>query len=373
MQYADPLTKLYVEITTICNLNCLMCVRRVWNEPIGSMPLATFSRLMDEIKKLPTPPTIHLGGYGEPLCHPDFLEIVRQAKATGARVEVTSNGTRLTQETAASLIEIGLDRLVVSIDGVTSESYGDIRTNSDFERVVDNLKGLRRLQIRAGGRHGNPRIGIAFVAMKRNIHDLPELPRLATRVGAWEIQVSNLVPHTEEMEAEILYSRSLSACTYRTSRWVANLSLPKFDLDSYTLAPMEGAFGSTASISMLDASLSGRNNYCRFAQEGYAAIRWDGEVSPCLELLHDHPVYLRGRRKDMTHHSLGNINKTGFVDLWGSPEFSQLRSTVRAFPFSPCTTCGGCDRFAENKVDCTENTFSTCGGCLWAQGFVQCP
>jgi len=36
-------------------------------------------------------------------------------------------------------------------------------------------------------------------------------------------------------------------------------------------------------------------------------------------------------------------------------------------------TCGGCERFAGNFVDCTENTFPTCGGCLWAQGFVQCP
>ena len=37
----DPLTKLYVEITTYCNLSCQMCVQRVWSESPGAMPLAS--------------------------------------------------------------------------------------------------------------------------------------------------------------------------------------------------------------------------------------------------------------------------------------------------------------------------------------------
>ena len=209
--------------------------------------------------------------------------------------------------------------------------------------------------------------------MKRNVADLPELPRLATRVGAWSIQVSNLVPHTPEMEREILYERSLTACAFRASRWVADLSLPKFDLDLHTVEPLRQVFGSTASLSLLDVSLSGRNDYCRFAQEGYAAVRWDGQVSPCLPLLHDHPVYLRGRRKDVTHYGLGNVNEQPLRDLWESVPFTAFRAGRRRFSFSPCTTCGGCERFAANYLDCSNNTFPTCGGCLWAQGFVQCP
>jgi MoaA/NifB/PqqE/SkfB family radical SAM enzyme len=151
------------------------------------------------------------------------------------------------------------------------------------------------------------------------------------------------------------------------------MSLPKLDVDEHTLEPLQGAFSSTASISLLDASLSGRNDRCRFAHEGHAAVRWDGEVSPCLELLHDHPIYLRGRRKDITHHSLGNIARQPFSAIWESPEFKAHRVRLRTFPFSPCSTCGGCERFVANLVDCTENGFPTCGGCLWAQGFIQCP
>lgn len=369
----DPLTKLYVEITTACNLDCQMCVRRSWREPIGHMPLALFSNLMEQISQLAAPPTIHLSGYGEPMSHPDFLEIVRRARATGAPVEMTTNGTLLNQKTARRLIDLELDRLVVSIDSATPEQYEDIRVKSSFKQVIENLRYLRRLKLRLKGRHGPPRVGIAFVAMKSNVAELPKLPWLATYIGAGEILISNVVPHLPEMEREILYERSLRSAAYRPSRWVPNMSLPKFDLNTDTLAPVSQVFNSTVSLNLLDVSLSTRNDYCRFAQAGYAAIRWDGEVSPCLPLLHDHPMYLLGRRKNVTRYALGNINNQPFDQIWESPEFTEFRAKLRRFPFSPCSTCGGCERFPATYEDCTGNDFPTCGGCLWAQGFVQCP
>jgi MoaA/NifB/PqqE/SkfB family radical SAM enzyme len=337
------------------------------------MPLVTFESLINQIRQLPALPIIHLSGYGEPLIHPHFVEMVRQAKAAGAQVELTTNGTLLNTDMAAALVELNLDRLVVSIDAVTPEQYEDIRVHSSFQQVIENLRNLHRLKLRRKGRRGTPRIGLAFVAMKRNAADLAKLPWLTAHVGAQEILVSNLVPHTPEMEREILYERSLKACAFRASRWVPNMNLPKFDLNGHTLEPLRQVFDSTVSLSWLDLSLSGRNDYCRFAQEGYAAIRWDGQVSPCLPLLHDHPVYILGRRKDVTHYAMGNINEQPLGEIWASPEYANFRAKLRQFPFSPCTTCGGCERFPANFEDCTLNTFPTCGGCLWAQGFVQCP
>ncbi len=373
MNNIDTLAKLYVEITTHCNLDCQMCVRRAWSEPYGHMPLATFDDLLAEVDHLPTPPTIHLSGYGEPMHHPHFLEIIRRVKEAGAQVELTTNGTLLNPDIAAALIELEVDRLMVSIDSVHPEAYNDIRLHSSFDQVIANMRYLRRLKLRRVGRYGRPHIGIAFVAMQRNVDDLPRLPWLSTYIGAGEIQVSNLVPHTPDMEKDILYQKALKACAYRPSPWVANMSLPKLDLSGPTLERLGQLFGSTASLSLLDVSLAGRNDYCRFAQQGYAVVRWDGEVSPCLPLLHDHPMYLLGRRKEITHYSLGNINRQPFREIWHSPEFTDFRARLRRFPFSPCTTCGGCERFPANLEDCTDNLFPICGGCLWAQGFVQCP
>lgn len=372
-QPVDRLAKLYIEPTTACNLDCVMCVRNVWHERTGTMPVERFAALMEQVRAFDLPPRIHLSGYGEPTTHPHFLELVRLAKATGAKVELTTNGTLLDRACIDALMDLDLDRLVVSIDGATPERYESIRARADFQRLYDSLQWLKRQRIHRHGRHGNPQLVIAFVAMRDNVADLDALPRLAAQLGAWNIMVSNVVPHSPEMEEQILYRRALTACTYRASRWVPAMSLPKMDLDGGTLEPLRGAFASRASVSLLGHSLSSRNDYCQFAREGYAAVRWDGEVSPCLSLLHDHPEYIRGRRKQVTHLSFGNIFERPLRSLWESPAYAEFRTRLREFHFSPCTTCGGCERFPANFEDCTGNDFPTCGGCLWAQGFVQCP
>jgi hypothetical protein len=49
------------------------------------------------------------------------------------------------------------------------------------------------------------------------------------------------------------------------------------------------------------------------------------------------------------------------------------RKRVQSFAFPPCTFCGGCDMSVANEEDCFGNEYPTCGGCLWAQGVIQCP
>jgi hypothetical protein len=55
------------------------------------------------------------------------------------------------------------------------------------------------------------------------------------------------------------------------------------------------------------------------------------------------------------------------------PEHLSFRDRVQDFDFAECTICGSCDLAEKNEEDCIGNTFPTCGGCLWAQGVVQCP
>lgn len=368
------LNKLYVEITGRCNLKCRMCLLNALTSPLGLMPLETFRALVDQLKALPKMPMLHFAGYGEPTSHPDFIEMVRIAKEAGAEVGITTNGTLLTESLATEIVKLKLDRIVVSIDGVKPEHYQDIRLGSMLPVVLENLERLKRIKIRYASKVGKPKIGIAFVAMKRNLEDLSQLPHLAMRIGATEIIVSNVIPYTAEMESEILYEKSLTLYHKNRTRHLPEMSIPKMDVTLDTVGQFYDIFQSHATLSLLDANLGARDNYCRFIQDGYSVVRWDGEVSPCLQLMHEHDEYIKGRCHHIKQYGLGNINETPFSEIWYSDEYTSFRHRVSAFEFSPCTSCARCDYFATNREDCMEkNPFPVCGGCLWARGLIQCP
>ena len=112
----SQLTRLYVEPTDHCNLDCVTCYRNNWAESLGRMTDATYARILDGIKDLDPKPTIFFGGIGEPTLHTHLPDWIAQAKALGCRVEMITNGTLLTEALSRKLIEsragsaVGLDR-----------------------------------------------------------------------------------------------------------------------------------------------------------------------------------------------------------------------------------------------------------------------
>ena len=99
---------------------------------------------MKDLRSFSPTPTVFFGGFGEPLSHPDIVDMVARVKALGAPVELITNGTLLTQEMSGRLIEAGLDVLWVSLDGATPESYADVRLGAALPEVLANLTNLRR-------------------------------------------------------------------------------------------------------------------------------------------------------------------------------------------------------------------------------------
>ena len=373
------LRKIYIEPTNRCNLDCRICMRNAWNEPLGHMNRETFSRIIEGLRDFSPPPTVFFGALGEPLAHPEIPDMVAQAKALGSSVELITNGTLLTKDLSKQLIDAGLDMLWVSVDGATPESYADVRLGAMFPEVLANLKAFRDARWSKpsksllSGFQMNPEIGIVFVAMKRNIHELPSVLTLATKLGATRVLVSNILPYTEEMGKEVLYSRSLTDVVYQSSRF--QLDLPKIDIDENSKRSLYLSLRSRYSISLVSGHLWERNDYCPFIENGVTAISWEGNLSPCLPLLHSHKSYFDGIERTSRHHTVGNINEHSVRDLWDKPEYLSFRERVQTFDFAPCTYCGSwsCSLFWENEEDCLGNSFPTCGGCLWAQGVIQCP
>jgi MoaA/NifB/PqqE/SkfB family radical SAM enzyme len=365
------LARVYLEPTTICNLHCRTCIRNVWDEPAGMMSRETFERIIDGVRDVSPLPTLFFGGFGEPFAHPGLLAMLATAKSVGCAVELITNGTRLDKDTRHELVRIGLDRLWVSIDGATPESYADVRLWDALPQVTEDLARLREL--RNANRSGLPKLGIAFVAMKRNIADLPEVIRLGQKLGADRFSVSNVLPHTLEMRDQVLYARSIDAEDVEPSSWAPEVSLARMDIDELTIERLARVEAGRNGRSRPGRTRGGRANTCPFVEKGSVSIRWDGAISPCLPLLHTHRSYLDFRPRTSHAFSVGNVNERSLTDVWSDPAYVGLRERLLAFDLAPCTICNSCDMADENLEDCFGSPTPACGGCLWAQGFIQCP
>ncbi len=361
------LARVYIEPTTLCNLQCRTCMRNLWEEPVGHMDSKTFRRVLEGIQTLPYSTTVFFGGFGEPLMHPEFLDMVRMVRQLHIPVEVITNGLLLDEERAETLIDAGLDTLWVSIDGASPECYADVRIQGDLPRVIENLERLR--SVRRRKRSITPFIGISFVAMKRNLAEFLEVLRLEERVGARKFLVTNVEPHTPEMCEEILYPRSFSEAFW--SR--ATIRMARMDLNRDTAWMLEPVIKGTSGPRLEGTEVLWPSDTCPFLLRGSTCVRWDGEVSPCLPLLHTHASYLGDQRRINTAYTIGSVLERSLLELWASPEYVALRKRLEIFDFPPCTACNACDMVAGNQGDCFGNTAPACGGCLWAQGFIHCP
>jgi MoaA/NifB/PqqE/SkfB family radical SAM enzyme len=390
----EQLHKLYIEVTNRCNLNCRTCVRQAWNEPMGEMTDPVFNLIIEGLSSFFPVPSVFLGGFGEPLLHPQIVSMVSRLKKLRTPVELITNGTLLSQEMSRKLIRAGLDILWVSIDGAKSESYTDVRLGAALPEVIRNIEELNSLRL-IRGRRVSLSLGIAFVAMKRNIADLPEVAHLARNLYANYLMVTNVLPYSKEMLNDVLYYNSLNSSyssqpelefpinlqtpgrveTFDGEFIQPNLSvsLPRVDMNDITRGPYSSLMSSGINLTLGGTNFQQVNNRCPFIENGSGVINWNGSLSPCLPLMHSYQMYLDSFQRQSKRWIIGNLEEKNLLDLWNTPEHLAFRERVRTFDFPPCTLCGGCELINTNEKDCFGNEFPTCGGCLWAQGFIHCP
>lgn len=368
------LKRVYVEVTNKCNLTCSTCMRNVWDVEYGHMSDQVFERILSGFDGCAEKPEIFIGGYGEPLSHPRVLYLVKQAKEHGHRVSLITNGILLTKDVARKLIDLRLDMLWVSLDGASAECYADVRLGDMLPVVLKNLTYLRSMKYQQFGLSlwsGYPKLGIAFVAMRRNIHDLGEVIRLGSRLGAMEFSVSNVLAHDGRLLEENLYMRSLDMVAGQEIR--PTVHLPLMDIQPRTLKALGEVMIDLNQLELTGSFLNRNIDQCPFIERGSMAVRWDGKVSPCLPLLYSHRHYLGNRERTSKEYFVGNVCDHDLVSIWNDAKYRELRKRLQDFDFSPCAFCNSCEMALENVEDCFGNLHPTCGGCLWAQGLIRCP
>jgi MoaA/NifB/PqqE/SkfB family radical SAM enzyme len=197
--------------------------------------------------------------------------------------------------------------------------------------------------------------------------------RLGRQLGADRFLLTNILPYSQELTAEVLYDRALSEPQTLPSAMVPHLNFTRIDINEETRAALAKIMSSTRIVHSIQSSGAEAGNLCPFIESGSTAVGWDGGVSPCLPLLHSHTAFIHERKRYSRRHVIGNVSEHDLQELWNTLEYVSLRKRVQTFDFSSCVFCGGCNLSQTNEEDCIGNTFPTCGGCLWAQGVIQCP
>jgi len=346
--------KLYIEPTTGCNLHCRTCIRNVWSDPEAAMTMDTFGHLVESMAALPQLKRVVFTGFGEPLTHPHILEMIEAVRQRDVAVTVGSNGLLLDRAMVRELVRLGVDRLVVSVDGVKPETYADVR-GAMLSQVLDNIRGLNEEKARLGSLM--PALGIEFVVLKGNVAELPDLARLASRLHAARVLVSNVLCYTEEMRGQMLYG-------YEPQ--------PPLDSGGWLLRAGDWLMWGTIELPRMHW---GAERRCRFIGDRALVVGWDGKVSPCYALSHNYSYFaIDGRRKDVSRYVLGDANQQPLAEIWMSEEYVRFRSEVRAFHFPSCPDCDlrdTCDLRERNEGCWGWNP--SCADCLWAQDIVKCP
>lgn len=368
------LRRIYIEVTNKCNLTCATCMRNVWDAQFGLMSTETFTRILNDAQRAPQKPELFFGGYGEPLSHPRILDFIKQAKGRGFRVSLITNGILLDEKMTHALIELKLDMLWVSLDGASPESYTDVRLGDSLPLIIENLKRLQQKKYYQYGASiwaGNPKLGIAFVAMQRNIHEMNEVIRLGSRLGAVEFSISNVLAHNTELLDENLYMRAMSMVVGQEIRPLVHM--PMMNIEAQTVDALSKVLKDTNRVELSGVLLNQNTDQCPFIERGSTVIRWDGKVSPCLPLLYTHKHYLDDRERTSHEYFVGDVQQQNLMEIWNHENYKALRKRLQDFDFSPCAFCNSCEMASENLEDCFGNVQPTCGGCLWARGLIRCP
>lgn len=420
-------SKLFVEVTSRCNMSCAMCVKQTSGgaDPEGDLSMPLFRALAPAFPGLDA---FILNGVGEPLLHPQLEEMIRAARErmpTEGWVGFQSNGLLLTDARAVSLASAGLDRICFSIDGVSPETFRKIREGGEIEGVERALAAMAAAKKRCG--RPDLQVGVEFVVMRGNLRELPDALRWSAARGATFAIVTHVLPYDLYHGREAAFERNTDEAIAIFRKWEETGRREGSDIHryfdilwKYAKSPEEAkilkfveamradAMGRGVFLDMkkllsadrghvdeiadvfaeaeevarkegLDLRLPGvslkEKRKCSFVEEGGAFVSWQGAVSPCYFLWHRYSCFAHGWKQSVQPKVFGKLEERGILEIWNDREFRAFRESVIRYDYPYCTSCSlaPCDyvQTEEFEQDCHIRNVQ-CGSCMWCMGVFQC-
>ena len=176
---------IFWEVTKGCNLRCIHC-RATATELSSPSDLRTAKALgiIDQLAAFANPILVLSGG--EPLYRSDIFQLARHATNKGLRVALATNGTLVTKDVARMIVDSGIKRVSISLDGADSDTHDAFRgIPGAFEAAVYGLRNLKSLGMS---------VQINMTIARHNAHQLPQVLELAKSLGADALHTFLLVP-----------------------------------------------------------------------------------------------------------------------------------------------------------------------------------
>jgi len=301
VQWGMPMT-VSIEPTTACNLKCPECPSglRAFSRPTGNLKVDFFRKTMDELAQN----LLYLIFYfqGEPYINPKFLDMVKYAHDKGIYTITSTNGHFLNKANAKKTIESGLDRMIISVDGTTQETYENYRIGGRLDVVLQGARNM--VAMKKEMKSKTPHLIFQFLVVKPNEHQIKDIYDLAEEIGIDEVKLKTAQVYDYKEGNELIPS-----------------------IDKYSRYANQG-----------DGSYKIKNNLSNECWKLWHAcvITWDGVVVPCCF------------DKDATH-KLGNLKETSFAELWQGEAYQNFRAQLLK---------------GRDKIDICENCTEGCK--VWA-------
>ena len=273
---------LSVEPTTSCNLRCPECPSglRSFTRPTGMLSQDLFENILNEL----SPDLIYLILYfqGEPYLNPHFFDFIRYAAKRKIYTATSTNAHYLDNESARSTVESGLDRLIISIDGSTQETYEKYRIGGSIDKVWSGLENIvnwkKKLQSHT------PHLIVQFLVLGHNQHQIEEIKQMGYRSGADEVVLKTAQIYDYENGSRLIP-----------------------DIGKYARYEQNGDDGKWYIKNKL-------LNHC-WKMWHSSVITWDGRVLPCCF------------DKDASH-QMGNLSERTFRDIWQGESYQNFRKSL---------------------------------------------
>jgi len=272
---------LSIEPTTACNLSCPECPSglKQFTRPTGKLDLSLHKKMLAQVVRS----VFYINYYfqGEPFLHPQFLELIKEAKKNKIYTATSTNAHFIDSKKAEEIVLSGLDRLIISIDGMTQKTYENYRIDGKLKKVIEGTERLIEAKKKLNSK--TPHLIFQFLVVKPNEHEVPQIFELGKTMGIDEVRIksaqlydyqngNSLMPENEKYSRYKLQANGTYKLKYRTG------------------------------------------NHC-WRMWSSSVLTFDGKVVPCCF------------DKD-AQHILGSVEDTDFNEIWKNQRYSSFRTAV---------------------------------------------